>query len=75
MEPKSSVTDSSVYYLHHGRQQLSVGRFGVIQPGEVRDISLGSIAEISDFLSAEVGEVSPLPDTSDSSTSSPHEGT
>lgn len=33
MEPKSSVMDRSMYFVHDGRQELSVGCVGVIQPG------------------------------------------
>lgn len=75
MEPTSSVTDNSRYYVYDGRQQLSVGGCGVIEPGEVIGTSLGPLAGISFFLSASIHKVSPSPDIADASISFPHEGT
>lgn len=52
-----------------------MGGCRVIQPGNVIGTALGLLAEIYDFLSADVYELSALPETSDASTSTPREGT
>lgn len=48
---------------------------GVVEPEEIVGTSIGPLAKVSDFLGADVHKVSPLPVTSDASTSSTHEGT
>lgn len=51
------------------------GGVGVIQSVEVISTSLGPLAEIPNFVSVDIHHLGLLPDTSDASTSSSHQGT
>lgn len=70
MESNPSLTGESINYVLEGKQELSVGVCGIIQPEEVIVLSLGSSVEISYSIDSGSSNTRPLTDESDATQSS-----